>query len=135
MPSNPLFLKSASISVSGVEYADLITNVVFTPTTPTLTHKGISGKVATSVGATEWSVTFDYAQSFDTAGSLALRLFNDEGKKVPAIFKPEGAASAATITATVTLLPGTMGGAVDAAATSSVTLPIDGKPTIVPASA
>jgi len=134
MSSNPLFLKSATITVSGVDYADLITNVVFTPTTPTLTHKGISGKVASSVGATEWTVTFDYAQSYDTAGSLALKLFNDAGKTATAVFKPE-AAGAATITATVTLLPGNLGGAIDSAATSSVTLPIDGKPTIVPASA
>lgn len=130
-----LFLKSASVTVSGVEYADLVSNVVFTPTTPTVTHKGISGKVSTSTGATEWTVTFDYAQSFDTAGSLALRLFNDAGKQVPVIFKPEGSAAATTITATVTLLPGTIGGAIDTAAVASVTLPVDGKPTIVPASA
>jgi hypothetical protein len=133
--STPLFMKSATITIDSVAYADLITNVVFTPTTPTLSHKGISGKVATSVGATEWSVTFDYAQSFDTAGSLALKLFNDAGEKVSAVFKPEGAAAPTTITATVTLLPGSLGGAIDAAATSSVTLPVDGKPTIVPASA
>lgn len=130
-----IFLKSASVTVSGVEYADLVSNVTFTPTTPTLTHKGISGKVATSTGATEWTVTFDYGQTFDTAGSLALRLFNDSGKKVPVIFKPEGSASAASVTATVTLLPGTIGGAVDTAATASVTLPVDGKPVIVPAAA
>lgn len=133
--STPLFMKSATLTIDSVDYADLISNVVFTPTTPTVSHKGISGKVATSVGATEWAVTFDYAQSFDTAGSLALKLFNDSGDKVEAVFKPEGAAAATTVTATVTLLPGSLGGAVDSAATSSVTLPIDGKPTIVPASA
>jgi hypothetical protein len=133
--SNPLFMQSASITIDAVSYADLISNVVFTPTTPTISHQGISGKVSTSVGATEWAVTFDYAQSFDTAGSLALKLFNDAGEKVTAVFKPEGAAAATTITATITLLPGTMGGAINAAATSSVTLPVDGKPTIVPASA
>lgn len=129
-----MFLKSATISVSGVEYADLVSNVVFTPTTPTVTYKGISGKTTSSTGATDWTVTFDYAQSFATADSLALKLFNDSGKKAVVSFKPEGAAAATTITATVTLVPGAIGGAIDTAATASVTMPIDGKPTIVPAS-
>lgn len=132
--SNPTFMKSASVTIDGVDYDDLISNVLFTPTTASLEFKGISGKVSTSTGATTWAVTFDYAQSYDTAGSLALKLFNDSGDKVTAVFKPE-AAGAATITATVTLLPGSFGGTVDSAATSSVTLPVDGKPTIVPASA
>lgn len=132
--ASPLFLKSATVSVSGVEFADVVSNVVFTPTTPTVTHKGISGKVSTSTGATEWTVTFDYAQSFATADSLALKLFNDSGKKATVIFKPEGTGAATTVTATVTLLSGAIGGAIDTAATASVTLPIDGKPTIVPAS-
>ncbi|WP_157357053.1 hypothetical protein [Arthrobacter sp. U41] len=133
--SNPLFMKSATLTIDGISFEDLVSNVVFTPTTPTTSFKGISGNVATSIGSTEWAVTFDYAQSFDTAGSLALKLFNDSGEKVSVIFKPEGAAAATTVTATVTLLPGTMGGAVDAASTSSVTLPVDGKPVIVPATA
>lgn len=132
--SNPTFMKSATVTIDGVEYADLISNVVFTPTTASLEFKGISGKVATSVGATTWAVTFDYAQSYDTAGSLALKLFNDAGDKVTAVFKPE-AAGAASVSATITLLPGSFGGAVDAAATSSVTLPVDGKPTITPSAA
>lgn len=132
--SNPLFLKSASVTIDSVDYDDLISNVVFTPTTSALEFKGVSGKVSTSTGSTVWAVTFDYAQSFDTAGSLALKLFNDEGEKVTVVFKPE-AAGAASVTATVTLLSGSFGGAVDAASTSSVTLPVDGKPVIVPASA
>jgi hypothetical protein len=132
--ANPLFLKSASVTVSGIEYADLVSNVVFTPTTPTITQKGISGKTASSTGATEWTVTFDYAQSFETVDSLALKLFNDSGKKAVVIFKPSGTTTATTVTATVTLLAGAIGGAVDTSATASVTLPVDGTPTIVPAS-
>jgi hypothetical protein len=133
--SNPLFISTATVTIDSVDYADLISNVVFTPTTPSVEFKGVSGKVATSTGATTWAVTFDYAQSFDTAGSLALKLFNDSGDKVTAVFKPQGSASAASVTATVTLLSGSFGGAIDAAATSSVTLPVDGKPTITPAAA
>jgi hypothetical protein len=128
--SAPLFIKNASIKIGNVEYADLVSNVVLTPTTPTLTFKGVSGKSFQSVGAVSYVLQFDYAQDWSSADSLALKLFNDEGENVTVTIVPEVGSGNPSFTVEATLQAGAIGGAVDAAATASVTLPVTGKPVL-----
>lgn len=128
--ASPLFIKSASVKIGTVNYAELISNVVLTPTTPTLSFKGVSGKTFQSTGSESWQLQFDYAQDFKSTDSLALRLFNDAGKDVTIVITPEAGLSQPTWTVTVTLQAGAIGGAVDAAATASVTLPVTGRPVL-----
>lgn len=131
--ANPLFIKSASIEVDGVEMGELISNVVLTPTTSTLTFKGVSGATFQSVGSEVWTLQFDYAQDWSTADSLALKLFNETGTNVTVTVNPEGTVGAPSFTAEVTLLSGSVGGATDSVATASVTLPVTGRPVLAPA--
>lgn len=138
--ASPLFIKSASIKIkvgtgTAVEYADLISNVVLTPTTPTVTFKGVSGKTFQSVGAVSYVCQFDYAQDWSSADSLALKLFNDEGKQATVTIVPEAGSGKPMFTVEATLLAGAIGGAVDAAATASVSLPVTGRPILGAATA
>ena len=126
--SAPLFIKSASVKIGTVEYADLISNVVLTPTTPTLTFKGVSGKTFQSTGSESWVLQFDYAQDWESADSLAFKLFNDAGTDATVVITPEAGTGNPSWTVEATLQPGAVGGAVDAAATASVTLPVTGRP-------
>lgn len=128
MTSTPLFLKSASIKIGTVEFGELISNVVLTPTTPTLEFKGVSGKTFQSTGSESWTLQFDYAQDWSNADSLALKLFNDAGETESVTIAPYGGTTGPKFTVDATLLAGAFGGAVDAAATSSVTLPVTGRP-------
>lgn len=128
--STPLFIKTASIKIGTVEMGELVSNVVLTPTTPTLTFKGVSGKTFQSTGSESWVLQFDYAQDWESADSLALKLFNDAGTNVTVTITPEAGTGNPSFTVEATLQAGAVGGAVDSAATASVTLPVTGRPVL-----
>lgn len=128
--STPLFIKTASIKIGTVEFGELISNVVLTPTTPTLTFTGVSGKTFQSTGSETWTLQFDYAQDWTSVDSLALKLFNDAGDNATVTIVPEAGTGNPFFTAEVTLQAGAVGGAVNAAATASVTLPVTGRPVL-----
>lgn len=130
MAVNPLFLKSATLTIDGIAVADEVSNVTFTPTSSAITFKGISGLTSQSSSVEVWAVSLTYIQDWTQANSLSMRLFNNANKSVTVVFRPSGGATGPSVTATVTLTPGAIGGAVDAAAESSVTLPVSGRPAI-----
>lgn len=73
---NPLFMTNASVTIDGVEQADAVSNVTFTPTSSAITFKGISGLVSQSQGSETWSVSLTYAQDYTVATSLVVCLQN-----------------------------------------------------------
>jgi hypothetical protein len=127
----PIVLNDVLLTIEGNDYEAHVSAVTFTPTSPTVTWKGLTPTSQHSfAGAATWMVTLDFAQDWETADSLSIHLLENELEKVAATFEPKkGGASFAS---TIVLVPGGVGGGVDTVATSSVTLPAS-KPVRTPA--
>lgn len=128
----PLFLKDCLVKVAADAFQAELSAVKFTPTASTATWKGLTpSSVHTAQGTATWVAELTYAQDWDTAASLSNYLHENEGQTKTFLFEPK--AGGVGFTVSVTITPGAIGGAVDAFAESSVTLPCAGKPVKVPA--
>lgn len=134
IPVKPFVLRDCTLSIKDGatavgEYEAHVSKVEFTPNTPVQAWKGLTpSSVHQDVGATEWMCNIDNAQDWETANSLSQYMFANPGKKVTAEFTPKRGTGAKKLTATITLLPGLIGGGVGAFAVASVSLPVDGQP-------
>lgn len=124
-----LAIKDGATAVG--EYEAHVSRVQLNPTTPISSWKGLTPTaVFRDVGATEWDMVIDYAQDYETANSLAQYLLANPGKQVTAELTPKKGTGAKKVTATITLVPGGIGGGVGEFAASSVTLPVSGQPVL-----
>ena len=127
----PLFMKDAVITIDAADYQAECSSAALTPSTSSTTWKGLTPTaVFTEAGAATWVVDLTYAQDFNDPLSLGVFLFNHEGESVDMAFEPK--AGGAGFTATVVIVPGAAGGTVDAFAESTVSLPVQGRPVLVP---
>lgn len=131
----PLFLANATVQIGTDSYEQALSSVELTPTTSTVQFKGLTPTAIFNFATpSTWVAALTFAQDWATAGSLANYLFANEGESVTMTFVPAvDDDDSPTITATVTIVPGSIGGAGGAVSTSTVSLPVDGKPTITPA--
>lgn len=127
-----ILMKNVTFKVASTDYSTQLSSVAFTPNASTVTWAGFNGATQKSTAAADWQADVTFGQDWSASG-FSKYLFDNEGKSVVATFAP--VAGGPTFTATVTLTPGSVGGAVNAYAESSVTLPIDGKPTVMAATA
>lgn len=128
----PLYLKDVVLTVDGDTYEKHVSGVTFTPSVSTATFKGLeSDAVFTQASNASWTVDLTYVQDWDTADSLSAYLFNNAGSEITLSFLPQ--TGSGTWSATVIVVPGAVGGQVDAYATSTVSLPVQGQPTYTPA--
>jgi len=116
------FTDSYEAAVSQVEFAPSASQISFTAVAP--------GAVYTDVTPATWVLNLTYVQDWDTVGSLANFLFEHEGESMPITVEPK--AGGASIAATVTITPGSIGGTVGTYGTSTVALGVVGRPTITP---
>lgn len=129
----PLYLKDVILTVDGDTYEKHVSGVSIVPTVATATFKGLdSAAVFTQASNASWTVDLTYVQDWETADSLSAYLFNNAGSEITLSFKPESG-SGGTFSATVIVVPGSIGGQVDSYATSTVSLPVQGQPTYTPA--
>lgn len=129
----PLYLKDVILTVDGDTYEKHVSGVTITPSVATATFKGLEPTATYSQASTAtWTVDLTYVQDWETADSLSAYLFNNAGSEITMSFKPESG-TGGTFSATVIVVPGSVGGAVDAYATSTVSLPVQGQPTYTPA--
>lgn len=113
-----------------VDYSDVINEITLTPSAGS-TQMAVSG--ANYGGQASWSVNLGLFQDIEKEGLLRFLLEN-EGKKYTALF--EFVKGKDPLEAVVTISPASIGGAAsNDIATSTVTLPIDGKPVFKEASA
>lgn len=127
----PIYLKDVVLSVAGSDFEKHVSGVTFTPSVTTATWKGLEPTaVFTNVGASTWMVDLEYAQDWETTGSLSAYLFANEGAEVELSFTP--VTGGGVWTANVIIVPGAVGGAVDSYAVATVSLPVQGKPTYTP---
>lgn len=138
----PLWLEDVDVFIAldgdgtSDNFKQAVTGVTLTPATSTQTLKTLSPKgVFTHVGAPTWSASIAYQQDWETPGSLALYLFENQGTAATLYFVPRHGGPAFTAK-TPALQSGPIGGAgVDTAAAATVTLGIDGKPSRLTADA
>lgn len=123
----PIVLRNVLCTVAADDYAKHVSGVTFTPTTGSVSWSGMDPDASfTFPTSTTWAAQLDYAQDWDTPDSLSAYLFDHEGEKVKMTFRPE--AGGAGFEADVFIVPGSIGGQINAVATSSVTLGVVGKP-------
>lgn len=129
----PIILNDVVLSIGSDSYEAHVSTVRFDPTSNVVRWKGMT---PTSVHAfpttSEWSCTLTYAQDWQTTNSLSAYLLANEGKSIVVTFKPKKPASGTspTVTATILIAPGSIGGDLDTVATATVTLGVSGKPAI-----
>ena len=129
----PLYLKDVTLTVGTDSYEKHVSSVTLTPSNATASWKGLNPAATfTDAGTPTWTLDLTYVQDWETADSLSAYLFNNAGSEITLSFKPESGAGG-TFSATVIVVPGSIGGQVDSYATSTVSLPVQGQPSYTPA--
>ena len=126
--ANAAFFPAGTILIGSDGYKAAIESAVLTPTTPTEKFRDIGGGIQTVSGPPEWDLAITLAQDLKTASSLSQYLITNQGTKKTIVFTPQATGKGFTVTALI--IAGAVGGAANALAKASVTLPCDGQPTI-----
>lgn len=125
----PLFMKDVLFQVGTDSYEKALSQVELVPSTSVETFTALSpGAVYTDVSPATWTCVLTFVQDWGTAGSLSKYLFDHEGDTISATFEP--IAGGATVTVSLVVAPGSIGGTIGGATTSTVTLGVVGKPAI-----
>jgi hypothetical protein len=126
----PIVLKDVKFTVGTDDYEAHVSSVKFVPTTNAVAWKGLTPTaVFSDAGSPVWNCTISYAQDWLTASSLAQYLLTNAGTQKVVVFKPQGVTTGKPIfTATLVIVPGEIGGDVDAVMVSSVTMGVVGAP-------
>lgn len=131
----PLVLKDVELifgdPLADDDFRKHASSVTLTPSAEQATWNGLGKNSHTDTATATWTCVIEYVQDWDSADSLSRYLFTNEGTTVQVHFRPR-AGTGPSFTANVTITPGAIGGAVNAFATTSVTLGSD-KPQLVPA--
>lgn len=128
---NPFILSDTTFTVEADNYEAHVSGVTFTPSSSVTTWKGLTPDAVFSFGTNAtWTCDLEFAQDWSTAGALSRYLFEHEGEEIDVVFAP--VSGGPTISATLIVTPGAIGGAVDSVATATVSLGVKGKPTLAP---
>jgi hypothetical protein len=129
----PLVLKDVILTIGATTPDDFrkhVSGVTYTPTSPQNTWTGLGLNTHTDAGTPTWVVQLDYVQDWTSTSSLSRYLFEHVGETVPMTFGPTDGVGP-TFTSNVTIVPGAIGGQVNAYATTTVSLGTD-TPVLVP---
>lgn len=127
---SPLYMTNVLLTVGTDDYQKHVSGVTFTPAPKTAQWTGLGENTHSAVGVPTWTVELAYAQDWDTANSLSAYLFANAGTTKSVVFEPVAGGSG--FTADVIIQHGAIGGQVDSFAATTVSLPLDGAPTLVP---
>lgn len=120
---NPFVLKDALFQVDVDNYEAHVSQVQFDPATSIQTWGGLTPTSTHSdVSTATWTATIALAQDWETAESLSQYLHDNEGETKTVVFKPRSG-SGPSFTATITIVPGTIGGTGGVYATATITVP------------
>lgn len=127
----PILMGNATLTFGADGYQAHVSSATFTPSSTVVTWKGLTPSAVFTFGANAtWTLDLELAQDWETASALSRYLFENEGQVVAVVFEPvDGGAS---VSADVIVTPGAIGGAVDAVATATVSLGVQGKPVLSP---
>lgn len=126
---NPFLMRDCLFSVATDSYEKHVSAVEFVPSSSVVNWKGLTPAAVFSFGTpATWTCNLSFAQDWATANSLSRYLFEHEGDEIAVVFEP--VAGGPSITATLIVAPGSIGGAVDAVAVATVTLGCKAKPVL-----
>lgn len=127
----PLMMKDClfQLEAAGDTYEKAITAVKFTPSASPVTLTAVApGATYSDTPLATWVCDLTFAQDWADTDSLSRYLYDHEGDSVACTFEP--ITGGATITATLIITPGAIGGDVSAYALSTVQLGVVGKPAV-----
>lgn len=128
---SPFQMTDCLLTVEADNYEAHVSTVEFAPSSTAAQFKGLTpSAVFNFAGAPTWTCNLTFAQDWSTANSLSRYLFENAGAEIDVTFEPVKGGPA--VTATLVAQPGSIGGAVDSVATSTVALGVVGKPTLEP---
>ena len=128
----PIQLKNALFQVEADSYEKHVSAVEFVPSSSIVTWKGLHPDAVFTFGSTaSWQCNLTFAQDWETEDSLSRYLFENDGEEIDVIFEPVNGGTG--FSATLIVTPGSIGGALDAVAQSTVQLGVKGKPVLIPA--
>jgi len=126
----PIVLKNSLFTVGTDDYQKATSTVELVPAPVSQNFDGLGDNHVVIPGKTKWTANISFAQDWSTPNSLSRYLFNHQGESVLVHFQPvDGVGD--TFAATCLIQPGSIGGAVDSVAVTTVTMPISGPVTIV----
>ena len=126
---NPFIMRDCLLSVALDSYEKHVSAVEFVPSASVAVWKGLTPAAVFSFGSNAtWACNLSFAQDWATANSLSRYLFENEGEEIVVVFEP--VAGGPSVTATLIVTPGSIGGAVDSVAVSTVGLGVKGKPVL-----
>lgn len=130
----PFVLKDMTLVIDADNYEAHVSQVEFTPSASTQTWQGGTPTASfTDTATATWTCVIAYAQDWSDEDSLSYKLHADEGDSWAVTFKPRVGSGQPSVTATLVVTPGAIGGTVGGWATATVTLGVSGKPVLVPA--
>lgn len=125
----PLLMRDATFTVESDDYIAAISSAEFTPNGGIATFKGLTpSAVFSAAQSSTWTCALTFVQDWESVDSLSRYLFENEGSEIDVVFAPN--AGGTPISATLIVTPGSIGGAVDGYATSTVQLGVVGRPTL-----
>lgn len=131
-PVAPLILKDVELLLGADDdFRKHVSGVTLTPSSSQTTWKGLGGNTHTDSSTPTWTCQLDYVQDWISETSLSGYLMDHSGETIAATFRPQSGAGP-TFTVNLSVVPGAIGGQVDAYSTTSVTLGCD-EPVRVPA--
>ena len=131
IPVKPILLKDAAFIVEADNYEGHVSTVRFDPSVSTTSWQGMTPSASfTDQSAATWAAALNYAQDWETPDSLARYLYDHEGETVTVRFAPKKGTGLPEVTADIVVVPGPIGGDVNAYMTGSVTLGVSGRPVL-----
>jgi hypothetical protein len=126
----PFIMRNAIVSFGTDDFAKAVSSATLTPAGGTTPFKGLKPEaVFTFPQAVTWTLDLEFAQDWSEEDSLSRYLFENQGETIAAVLNPDDAVAGTTSWAiTVAIAPGSVGGAVDSVATSTVSLGVVGAP-------
>jgi hypothetical protein len=128
---NPFILRDTLFTVAADSYEAHVSNVTFTPSSSVVPWQGLTPDASFSFGSiATWTCDLTFAQDWSTANSLSRYLFEHEGDEIAVVFEP--VAGGPSVTATLIVTPGAIGGTVNEVAVATVSLGVQGRPVLEP---
>src|SRR5690606_2454038 len=128
----PFVLRDVDLVIGTDNFEAHTSQCEFVPSTSQLTWTGLAQNTVTASSPATWVLTLALAQDWETEGSLAQYLHENEGETVSVTLTPQDGAG--SFTAHVTITPCSIGGSAAAFATSTVSMGST-KPEFTPVSA
>jgi hypothetical protein len=125
----PFLMRDCLFTIASDSYEKHVSAVEFVPSASVVNFKGLTPDAVFSFASSAtWMCNLSFAQDWATTASLSRYLFEHEGDEIDVVFEP--VADGPSVSATLIVTPGSVGGAIDSVAVSTVSLGVKGKPAL-----